>query len=138
MGKTSFLEVLDGGAIPDSAGTLKIEYTAVDPSKVSDSDIIGGFNVATKKTTGFELVDAAFAKYNIAPDLLLCPGWSHKPEVAAIMTAKAENINGVFEGKALIDVDAAAVKHYTDAPEWKRSRIFFKISDSFLSYGKAG
>ena len=54
-GENLILEVLDGGAIPDSAGTLKIEYTAVDPSKVSDSDIIGGFNVATKKTTGFEL-----------------------------------------------------------------------------------
>ena len=33
------------------------------------------------------------------------------------MTAKAENINGVFEGKALLDVDTAAVQHYTDAPE---------------------
>ena len=138
-GESLVLEVLDGGAIPDSAGTLKIEYTAVDPSKVSDSDIIGGFNVATKKTTGFELVDAAFAKYNIAPDLLLCPGWSHKPEVAAIMTAKAENINGVFEGKALIDVDAAAVKHYTDAPEWKKKQnIFLKYQILFYPMVKLG
>lgn len=63
-GENLVLEILDGGEIPDSAGKLKIEYTAVDPSKVSDSDIIGGFNVATKKTTGFELVDTAFAKYD--------------------------------------------------------------------------
>ena len=133
------LELLDGGAITESVGKLKIAFDAVDPSKVSDSDIIGGFNVATKKTTGFELVDTVFAKYGIAPDLLLCPGWSHKPEVAAIMTAKAENINGVFEGKALIDIDAAAVRHYTDAPEWKKEQnIFSKYQILFYPMVKLG
>ena len=138
-GESLVLELLDGGAIPDGTGKLKIEFTVVDPSKVSDSDIIGGFNVATKKTTGFELVDAAFAKYGIAPDLILCPGWSHKPEVAAIMTAKAENINGVFEGKALIDIDTAAVQHYTDAPEWKKKQnIFSKYQILFYPMVKLG
>ena len=138
-GENLMLELLDGGAITESVGKLKIAFDAVDPSKVSDSDIIGGFNVATKKTTGFELVDTVFAKYGIAPDLLLCPGWSHKPEVAAIMTAKAENINGVFEGKALIDIDAAAVRHYTDAPEWKKEQnIFSKYQILFYPMVKLG
>ena len=127
-GENLMLELLDGGAITESVGKLKIAFDAVDPSKVSDSDI-----------TGFELVDTVFAKYGIAPDLLLCPGWSHKPEVAAIMTAKAENINGVFEGKALIDIDAAAVRHYTDAPEWKKEQnIFSKYQILFYPMVKLG
>ena len=138
-GENLMLELLDGGAITESVVKLKIAFDAVDPSIVSDSDIIGGFTVATKKTTGFELVDTVFAKYGIAPDLLLCPGWSHKPEVAAIMTAKAENINGVFEGKALIDIDAAAVRHYTDAPEWKKEQnIFSKYQILFYPMVKLG
>lgn len=138
-GDSLILEVLEGGAIPDTANKLKIAFTAVDPSKVSDSDIIGGFNVATKKSTGFELVDAAFAKFGIVPDLILCPGWSHRPEIAAIMTAKAENINGVFEGKALIDIDTTVVRNYTDAPEWKkRMNIFSKYQILFYPMVKLG
>lgn len=37
------------------------------------------------------------------------------------MNAKAAKINGLFEGKAFIDVDAAQVKHYSDVPAWKKS-----------------
>ena len=38
------------------------------------------------------------------------------------MAAKAANINGVFEGKALIDVDTEVVKHYADVPAWKKAQ----------------
>lgn len=138
-GESLVLELLDGGAIPESVRKLKIAFDAVDPSKVSDSDIIGGFDINTKKSSGFELVDAVFSKYNLVPDLLLCPGWSHKSEVAAIMTAKAENINGVFEGKALIDIDTSIVKHYSDAPEWKKKQnIFSKYQILFYPMVKLG
>lgn len=115
------LEVLDGGTIPDAATKLNIAYSEVDPSLVTDAEIIGGFNVETKVTTGFELVDKVFPMFSIVPDVILCPGWSHKAEIAAIMSSKAQNINGIFEGKALIDVDTATVKHYADAPAWKQA-----------------
>lgn len=138
-GENLILECLSSGSIPEGAGKLKIGFEAVDPSKVSDSDIIGGFHIATKKTTGFELLDTVFPKFNLVPDLILCPGWSHKPEIAAIMTAKAENINGVFEGKALIDVDASTVKHYTDVPAWKKKHnLFSKYQILFYPMVKSG
>ena len=35
------------------------------------------------------------------------------------MAAKAENINGLFTGKAIIDADTETVKVYSDVPEWK-------------------
>lgn len=115
------LEVLDGGAIPEAATKLNVTYSEVDPSKVTDADIIGGFDVETKETTGFELIDKVFPMFSVVPDLLLCPGWSHKAEVAAIMSSKAQNINGIFEGKALIDVDTTSIRHYADAPAWKKA-----------------
>lgn len=116
------IEVLDGGTIPQAATKLNVAYSKVDPALVTDAEVIGGFNVTTKETTGFELIDKVFPMFGIVPDVLLCPGWSHKAEVAAIMSSKAQNINGIFEGKALIDVDTTAVKHYADAPAWKKAQ----------------
>jgi len=114
------LEILDEGTIPSNAGELMISFQFVDPSKVTENDIVGGFNTSTKQTTGLELKEAIFPRYGIIADLILAPGWSHRPTVAAVMAAKAENINGVFEGKALIDVDTETVRYYTDVTAWKK------------------
>lgn len=100
---------------------ITITLDVVDPSKITKTDVIGGFDVSTKKVSGFELVDSAFPKFAIAPDILLCPSWSHDSEVAAVMSAKAENINGIFDAIAIIDVDTEVVTHYSDAIEWKKS-----------------
>lgn len=120
-GENLILEVLDGGAIPANTGELTIAFDAVDPGAVTKTEIIGGFDTTTKKYSGLELIDSVFPKYGIVADLLLAPGWSHNAEVAAVMSAKAAAINGVFEGKALIDIDTATVKHYADVPAWKKS-----------------
>ncbi len=114
------VEILDGGGIPAETTEISIEFDKVDPSQITKSDIIGGFDVETKRTTGFELLEAVFPKYGIAPDLLICPKWSSDPEVAAIMATKAAGINGVFRAKALVDVDTNAVKYYADVTAWKR------------------
>ena len=108
---------------------VEVEYSEVDPSKITKDDIIGGYNIATHTTTGLELIDNVFPKYTTVPDLILCPNWSHDPEVAAVMAAKAENINGVFEAMAILDVDttdASGVKYYEEVPEWKKKNNFTK------------
>lgn len=95
-GENLILEVLEGGSIPAETGELTITFDAVDPSAIKEKDIIGGFDTDTKKYSGLELIDKVFPKYRIVPDLILAPGWSDKAEVAAVMKAKAEAINGVF------------------------------------------
>lgn len=45
--------------------------------------------------------------------------WSHDPTVAAVMMAKASNINGHFKCIALTDVPTAIVTKYTDVAAWK-------------------
>lgn len=119
-GENLIVEVLEGGAIPANTGELTITFDAVDPSAITEKEIIGGFDTNTKKYSGLELIDSVFPKYGIVADLILAPGWSHKPTVAAVMAAKAASVNGVFEGKALIDVDTEEVKHYADVPAWKK------------------
>lgn len=123
-GESLVLEVTGSGAIAE-AESLEVSYTAVDPTAVEMTDIVGGFDTKTKKNLGFELVDSVFAKYGIIVDLLIAPGWSHHSEVAAIMGAKAESISGFFEGRALVDVDDKEVTHYGDVPAWKKAKNLF-------------
>lgn len=107
----------------DTTGEVTLSYDVVDPSQVTKSDVIGGYSIADHKTTGLELVDSCFPKYTIAPDLILCPNWSHDSEVAAVMSAKGENINGVFEADAVVDLDSTegtGATYYTDVPALKK------------------
>lgn len=118
--------------VEDTTGEMTVSCTEVDPSKVTKADIIGGYNIATHKTTGLELIDDCFPKYKIVPDLILCPNWSHDPEVAAVMSAKGENINGLFEADALLDVDTregSGATYYTEVPAWKQSKKFMKPNE---------
>ena len=109
-----------------------VKYNKVDPSQIVAADIIGGFNTSTKQTTGLELIDSVFPKYGIVPDIILCPNWSQNSEVAAVMAAKAENINGVFEAMAVLDVDTteeSGVTYYGEVPAWKKSKNFMKKTE---------
>ncbi len=65
------------------------------------------------------MVDVVFPKYRVIPTILLAPNFSHDSEVAAIMAAKAECINGLFAAKAIIDVDTTCATTYTEAVKWK-------------------
>lgn len=115
----------------DTTGTVQVGYNAVDTTKVTKADIIGGYTVATHKTTGLELIDSVFPKYTTVPDLILCPNWSHDSEVAAVMAAKGENINGIFEADAILDVDttSSGATYYTDVPAWKKAKNYMKKNE---------
>lgn len=118
--------------LKDTTGEISVKYNAVDPSQVTKADIIGGYSVSTHKSTGLELIDSVFPKYTEAPDIILCPNWSHDSEVAAVMSAKAENINSLFEAMAVLDVDTAegtGATYYTEVPAWKKSKNFMKANE---------
>ena len=118
--------------LEDVTGEVQVKYSEVDPTQVTSADIIGGYNVSTHKTTGLELIDTVFPRFTTAPDLILCPNWSHDAEVAAVMSAKAENINGVFEAMVILDVDTTeetGVTYYTEVPAWKKAKNFTKKTE---------
>ena len=118
--------------LKDATGEITVNYDAVDPTQLTKADIIGGYSVATHKTTGLELIDSVFPKYTVVPDIILCPNWSHDSEVAAVMSAKGENINGLFEANAILDIDTTeetGVTYYTEVPAWKKSKNFMKVNE---------
>lgn len=122
------LERIAGGKITEDNARINVKYNAVDPSKVEKADIIGGYDVATNKTSGFELADSIFPKFRVIPTLFLAPNFSSDSEVAAVMDAKAESINGLFKGKAIIDADTKEATTYTKAVEWKNAKNITKPS----------
>ncbi|OBZ08927.1 phage tail protein [Bacillus sp. FJAT-27264] len=99
-----------------AVASLQVAYDKLDPGAVTANDVIGGVTLEGQYT-GFELINQVYPRFGILPDLVLAPGWSHDPMVAAVMKAKAGNINGNFKAMALTDIDP--VQKYTDAGKWK-------------------
>ncbi|MFA9464045.1 MAG: phage tail sheath family protein [Velocimicrobium sp.] len=102
-----------------SGTTVKIAYTKIDPSKVTDLDIIGGKDVTTGKTTGISCVSQVLGKTSYVPRHLLAPGWSQKPVIAAVLIAKAKLINGLFNAIAITDIDTTAVTSVESLLQYK-------------------
>lgn len=137
--KNLILEIAEDGDIPEDTGELTIEYEAVDPTLVDENDIIGGFDIVSSKYKGLELIDKVFPKYGIVPDLILAPKYSKKSIVAAVMATKCENINGIFEAKALIDLDSEDTRHYSDTTAKKKEdNIFSKYQVLYWPMVKLG
>lgn len=121
------IEVLENSTI--KSDSVYATYKTIDAELVDNSDVIGGVDIATGESKGFELVDDVYSKFNIIPDLLLAPGYSHNSEVAAIMKAHTD-IMGLFRAKALIDVDSSTVIKYMDTNEWKNSNNI--VDESYI------
>ncbi|MEC2128135.1 phage tail sheath family protein [Brevibacillus centrosporus] len=116
------VSVKSGGSI-GSETTLQVGYDMLDPAAVDSSDIIGGVDV-NGKLTGLELIKQVFPRFGLVPGLILAPGYSEDPLVAAVMTAKASMINGVFNAIALTDLPTDEIMQYADAPAWKNSNNY--------------
>lgn len=108
----------------NGANRLKLTGTQLDPSKVTKEDIIGGYNVATGKESGIELVRQVYPKFGLVPGLLLAPKWSKEPEVAAALAAKTEELNGTFTCECVVDMDTGGNTVYSDLKEGKERQGF--------------
>ena len=104
--------------LPDSThyteASLNIAYDVVTPASVN----------AAAVAAGIDKVDLCMTVLGVIPDLLVAPGFSHNTTVAAVMAAKADSVNGMFRGKALIDLDTSTVTTYSAAVAAKASNNF--------------
>lgn len=122
-GKVTITRIASG-SIPANQATLITAYDKLKPSMVTKDDIIGGIDGTTGGYEGLELVGKVFPLFGLVPGMLLAPGWSDVPEVAAVMKAKASNINGHFKAVSVVDVPTSTVKKYTDVVAWKNTNNY--------------
>lgn len=113
--------------LADGAGASLIQayltYTYLDPGAVETADIIGGVDGETGATKGLECLNQVFPLTGLVPGIVMAPGWAHKPEVAAVMQAKANNINGHFKAITIVDITEGCFK-YSDVPNKKNQNGF--------------
>ena len=103
----------------ENVKSVKVASTSIDPTKVTNEDIIGGYDSKTGYESGLEVIRQVYPRTGMTPALLLAPGWSHKPEVGAVLIAKCEGINGVFTAECLLDLDTSKTDLYTDVEQVK-------------------
>ena len=107
-------------ALAGHSGSASISITVsgrrINPEAVTASDIIGGVNASTGAEKGLEVIRQIFPKLGLTPGLLVCPGWSKNPNIAAALAAKCEQINGVFQCECVVDLDSSitGATKYTD------------------------
>lgn len=112
---------LDGGSFNVPTGkSLSFTADVLDPSAVTVEEVVGGVSTDGAKS-GFELVAECFPRFRLVPGVLIAPGFSHNPTLAAVMAAKAENINEHFSAIAIVDVPTDTVTDYTKVAEWKNT-----------------
>lgn len=117
------ITALVGGGI-EVINEIFVDYDMLDPSAVDSDDIIGGIDISTGAEKGLEVLDQVFTAVSLVPGIVLAPGWTDNPEVAAVMRAKASNINGSFQAITINDVPTNTVKKYTDVAAWKNSNNY--------------
>lgn len=113
----------EGDSLMPISTPIDVAAFKCDPSAVQASDIIGGISASNAKT-GLELVADVFPRYRLVPGTIIAPGYSHLPSVAAVMAAKCQGINGVFNAVCVCDLPADSILTYTDAPSWKESNNY--------------
>ena len=82
---------------------------------------VGETAEASDVSAAVEQIELCLTMFGIVPDLIMAPGFSQDATVAAVMDAKAGSINGMFTGKALVDISA---KTYTAAVQAKNSGTY--------------
>lgn len=104
-----------------SESSIKATADKLNPSAVTATDIVGGYDSVSGKESGIELVRRVFPTFGLAPGTLLAPGWSHEAVVAAALQGKCENINGKFKAMCLLDLSTSVAAKYADVEKAKKA-----------------
>lgn len=102
----------------EAAEKIKVTFDQLDPTAVTPGDIIGGVSL-DGKLKGLELVNEVFPRFREVPGIIIAPKYSTNSAVAAVMKAKATNINGLFKAIAIADIPTDVVRNYTEVPAYK-------------------
>jgi phage tail sheath protein FI len=133
-GDKLLVTIIEDGGIPAGTTTLSVLYKQATVAGVTKQDIAGGVDPATNKRTGMELITEVFLAFQKITGFILAPGWSHDPEIYALMCSKAKNLGYGFTCIALADLPTAGqYANYRNLPKWKNDNSYVDIY-SFLTW----
>ncbi|WP_163538304.1 phage tail sheath family protein [Gracilibacillus sp. YIM 98692] len=129
------ISILDDGSIGSSVSSLQVDYDQLDPSQVTNEDVIGGYDESTNTYKGIEIVITIFPKLDVVPTILFAPGFSQYSDVGSVLVAKSESINGSFKTENVLDLEGSTIddaiadkstKQYDDKSSilcWPKAKI---------------
>ncbi len=116
------IERISSGAIKSDTAALKATYEVLDPTAVTEDDIVAGIGK----------LQEIYPRYGIVPGTLIVPGYSGKPKVYNAMTARCKNLNGIFRYHCLVDLDTGSVKKYDSVFAEKNKNNFIHENTTLL------
>jgi len=133
-GDKLLITIMEGGDIPAGTTTLSVSFKQASVAGVTKKDIAGGVDPETNVRTGMELITEVFLAFKKITGFILVPGWSHDPEIYALMCAKAHNLGYGFICIALADLPTTGqYKSYKNLPKWKNDNSYVDAF-SFLTW----
>jgi len=133
-GDKLLITVMEDGEIPASATTLSVSFKQASVAGITKLDIAGGVDPDTNKRTGLELIAEVFPFFKKITGFILCPGWSHNPEIYSLMCSKAKKLGYGFTCIALADLPTAGTyANYKNLPKWKDDNGYVDLY-SFLTW----
>lgn len=105
------IALTDDGAL-NEAVKINIAYTKLNPDGVGADDIIGGIDREGIRS-GIEVINDVYPETGLVPTIVIAPVFSSDPAVATVLEAKVQNIYGMYNGKAVLDVDCTENGAYT-------------------------
>jgi uncharacterized protein len=104
-----------------------VVFDAMDVTKVTDADIIGGNAGGVR--TGISVADLIYVMHNRIPTILAAPGWSHVKEIKEALMLKSQKINGHWDAVVAADIPSdTSADSITEAIAWKKSNGYTDIS----------
>jgi hypothetical protein len=103
-----------------NADKLTIAYTKLEPTGVTESDIIGGIT-SDGVRKGIELIDEVYSKFGYVPNIISAPGYSKGAGVAAALEAKAELIGELTSAIAVVDLESETTTKIEDVKDAKNA-----------------
>lgn len=116
----------------EGVSTIEGTYSYLDPSKVTDSDIIGSVDPSTMKSTGLECIKDLFTKYSMIPSYVITPGYTSN-ELRAVLDTKGSLVGNKW--KAMTIVDLPETTKYGEAISYKKQNNWID-EDQIVCFGK--
>lgn len=112
---------------------INAKYDWLDPSLVTELDIIGGVELGTTNRTGLECVNDVMPIYKMVPSVAIAPGYDSKIEVIQALYSKSISISDKYQCMSIGQLPEDILYSESIAKKTELNCIY---PDMILTYGK--
>lgn len=108
---------------------VTVTFDKIDPTKVTDSDVIGVYDSTTGERTGLSCIEIVYEKLNVVPTLISAPGFNQNKAIRNALISACTNISGRWEAIAVTDMDCAETTTIDETIAWKTTNSYINTRE---------